>query len=219
MDQGDRQVRLTALALLLLGCSAGSGSDDTAPPPYASSVESFSPGEGAGYGQDKLPGVVLGPPHGISVRAGSLDVLSLGSGGEIVLGFGAQAIADEPGPDFVVFENPFWPNGVESAVYAELGEVSVSDDGESWRSFDCNTQGDGQGHFAGCAGFTPTLEYDANALVPLDPDKSGGDAFDLADVGLARARFVKIRDLQTLKAAGTSSGFDLDAVGIVHVAR
>jgi hypothetical protein len=153
------------------------------------------------------------------VKAGvpSLDVLSLGAGGEIVLGFGEQVIVDGPGPDFVVFENPFWPGGNAAKVYAELGEVSVSDDGESWQTFACDRAGDGAGHFAGCAGVTPTLAYDAATLVPLDPTQTGGDVFDLAELGLTSAHFVRIHDLETLPPAGTTSGFDLDAVGIVNV--
>jgi hypothetical protein len=184
---------------------------------YAASVESFSPGESGGYNADKLPDIVLGPPQGKGTDSGSLDVLSLGSGGEIVLGFGERGIADGPGPDFVVFENAFWPGGDASQVFAELGEVSVSEDGETWQTFACDTSGDGNASFPGCAGFTPTLVYDASKLVPLDPDKSGGDAFDLADLGVTRARFVKIRDLKTLPPGGTTSGFDLDAVCAIHV--
>jgi hypothetical protein len=197
--------------------AAGQASTGPNPPPYAESIVSFEPGESAGYNQMKLPVVVLGPPLVTEDGVPSLDVLSLGSGGEIVLGFGKQAIVDGPGPDLVVFENPFWPGGNESQVFAELGEVSVSDDGETWQTFACDSVGDGAGHYPGCAGFTPTLKYDAATLVPLDPAQTGGDAFDLADLGVARARFVKIHDLMTLPPAGTTSGFDLDAVGIVNI--
>ena len=56
---------------------------------YASELISFEPGPGAGFGQDQLPGIVLGPPDGRGPDAGGLDVLSLGQGGTIVLGFGA----------------------------------------------------------------------------------------------------------------------------------
>ena len=116
----------------------------------------------------------------------------------------------------IVFENAFWPGGDKTMVFAELGEVSVSEDGETWKTFPCDATGDGEGSFPGCAGATPTLEYDAEQLIPLDPALSGGDAFDLADVGLKRARFVKIHDLETLPPVGMSSGFDLDAVGVIH---
>lgn len=183
---------------------------------YASGVESFTPGTSAGYNQDKLPGIVLGPPVGKGNDAGSLDVVSLGAAGEIVLAFGDFGIVDGPGPDLIVFENAFWPSGDASAVFAELGEVSVSEDGETWETFPCDTEGDGEGNFPGCAGVTPTLVYDAEQLIPLAPALSGGDAFDLADLGLKRARFVKIRDLETLPPGGTSTGFDLDAVGVIH---
>jgi hypothetical protein len=196
------------------------GSDDKSPqskpPPYAESVESFSPGEAAGYNQAKLPDIVLGPPKGKGQSAGSLDVASLGADGEIVLGFGEQVIVDGPGPDLIVFENPFWPNGDATQAFVELGEVSVSEDGETWAAFPCDTAGDGDGHFTGCAGVTPTLEYDPATLLPLDPAQTGGDAFDLAELNVASARFVKIRDLHTLEPAGISGGFDLDAVGIVN---
>lgn len=195
---------------------SGGGAAGAAPeaPPYASRIVSFEPGEGAGYGQSKLPSVVLGPPVGNGVTSGSLDVLSLGKGGSIVLGFEPLVLVDGDGPDLVVFENAFWPGGDPSAVFAEPGEVSISDDGEEWHTFPCDAEGDGEGHFAGCAGVMPTQKYDAEALIPLDPAQSGGDAFDLAELGLARARFVRIRD-RSNAGATPSAGFDLDAVGVV----
>jgi hypothetical protein len=194
----------------------GASAQPTPDAPYAHEVVSFIAGENAGYNADALPDIVLGPPRGLGNEAGSLDVLSLGSGGEIVLAFGNRSIVDGPGADFVVFENAFWPGGDASQVFAELAEVSVSEDGETWLSFSCASEGDGDGAFPGCAGWTPTLAYDAETLVPLDLEQTGGDGFDLAEVGLSRARFVKLRDLATLPAAGTNAGFDLDAVGIVN---
>jgi hypothetical protein len=204
------------------GASGQAGAPDALPDPapdpnlpYATRLVSFTPGPGAGYGQDKLPNVVLGPPSGGGTQHGSLDVLSLGKGGSIVLGFDRYAIVDGPGPDLLVFENPFWPNDDPSKVYAEPGEVSVSEDGETWATFPCDAAGDGAGHFAGCAGVTPTLVYDAETIIPLDPAVTGGDGFDLADVGLVTARFVRIRDVSDRGEAPTA-GFDLDAVGIVN---
>ncbi|MDF3069104.1 MAG: cell surface protein [Polyangiaceae bacterium] len=200
------------------GESAGGAASAPLPSgaPYASHVESFSPGDGAGYNEDQLPDIVLGPPRGGGNLKGSLHVLALGSGGEIVLGFGEHGIVDGPGADLVVFENAFWPEGDASQVFAELGEVAVSEDGKTWHAFECDVSGDGHGSFPGCAGVTPTLEYDPEALIPLDPEQTGGDAFDLAEVGVGRARFVRIRDLRTLAPAGKASGFDLDAVGVIR---
>ena len=202
------------------GDGGGGGAGGAAPeaPPYASRIVSFEPGEGAGFGQSKLPGVVLGPPRGNGVTSGSLDVLSLGKGGSIVLGFDPLVVVDGDGADFVVFENAFWPGGDASAVFAEPGEVSVSDDGVEWHAFPCNAEGDGAGHFPGCAGVTPTEKYDADAVVPLEPALTGGDAFDLSELGVARARFVMIRD-RTNAGSTPSAGFDLDAVGVVAAER
>jgi len=218
---------LAASALLAVtsGCSSGNPAGAPAPGnpaaaelPYASAVVSFEPGDEAGFGEDAFPDVVLGPPQGGGEQAGSLDVLSLGKGGSIVLGFEPYAIVDGAGADFVVFENAFWPGGDPTAVFAEPGEVSVSEDGEEWRAFPCDAKGDGAGHFTGCAGITPTEKYDAKSLLPLEPALSGGDAFDLADLGLARVRFVKIRDRSNAGAAPTA-GFDLDAIGIATAER
>jgi hypothetical protein len=222
--------RAFGLGLLLLGgCgntpaaadlgAAGSGGEEVTYPetlPYARTVEWFSPGDGAGFGEDELPDVALGPPRGKGEQAGSLHVVSLGLGGEIVLGFGERAISDEPGPDFIVFENAFWPGGDPSQVYAELGEIAVSQDGETWHTFRCDREGDGEGSFPGCAGATPTQKYDPLDVLPLDAERTGGDAFDLADLELESASFVRITDLGTLGETGTSSGFDLDAVGLTH---
>lgn len=194
----------------------GTGGDEREDLPYAREILSFAPGDGAGFGEDAMPGVVLGPPQGRGLLSGSLDVLSLGKGGSIVLGFGDRGIADGEGTDFVVFENAFYPGGDPTLVFAEPGAVSVSEDGTEWFEFECDAVGDGMGRFAGCAGVTPALEYDANENVPLDPTLAGGDAFDLADVGLSRARFVRIADVSNAGST-PSAGFDLDAVGVVHV--
>lgn len=183
--------------------------------PYASAVQRFTPGSNAGYNSSKLPGIVLGPPKGIGTSGGSLDVLSLGVGGEIVLDFAPLRIVDGEGDDFVVFENPFWPSGDASKVFAELGEVSVSDDAQTWHTFTCDPKGSGGGKFPGCAGWSPTLEFAANEVVPLDVRKTGGDGFDLAELGLRSARYVRVRDLAT-EGAGMTGGFDLDAIGAIH---
>jgi hypothetical protein len=205
---------------LAAGCSdsgdARDGESRFAHLPYAQELVDFSPGPGAGFNQTALPDVVLGPPQGKGVEAGSLDVLSLGRGGEIVLGFGARAIEDGPGPDFVVFENPFYAGGDPSQVFAEPGEVSVSEDGATFVAFPCDPTEGADPPFAGCAGVTPTLEFDPEENLPLDAELSGGDAFDLADAGLARARFVRVTDRSSAEPAGETAGFDLDAVGIVH---
>ena len=193
--------------------TAGAGgqgpSCDAAAAAYATEVVSVSYGAGAGFGQADMPGIVLGPPHGAGCCAGSLDVLSLGNGGEIVLGFGPATIVDGPGPDFIVFENPFEIGGNPAAVFAELATVAVSADGAIWRAFPCTAS---EPPWGSCAGWHPV--YQDGDTGPLDPALAGGDAFDLADVGLSEARYVRIVDRADLQ--GAAGVFDLDAVGIVH---
>lgn len=208
----------SALILVLIACAEGdapsSPSHDAGIAiqelPFATEVIDFTPGAGSGFGQERFPHTVLGPPKGYGTRRGSTDVLSLGHAGSITLGFDPRVIIDEPGPDFLVFENPFWVNDRPENVFAELGQVEVSEDGIEWHSYDCQ-QDD---HPAtDCAGYTPTRRFDFTE--PLDHATCGGDAFDLADVGLERARFVRITDL-SLYGTTPSAGFDLDAVGLIH---
>lgn len=181
------------------------------PARFAARVVSFSPGPGAGFGQDRMPGVVLGPPQGAGDAQGSLDVVSLGRGGEIVLALD-RAVVDGPGADLVVFENPFYKSGDPQAVWSEFGEVAVSDDGVTWVSFPCDKAAPAATR---CAGWRPVYASSASGVSPLDP-AAGGDPFDLADVGVSRALFVRVRDLGSGPLAPPSTGFDLDAVVVLH---
>lgn len=209
---------LFGLAALLSACGGTEGdllpTGQGGPGPFASEVVRFEPGEGAGHGQDSLPDVVLGAPSGFASTSPSLEVLSLGQGGVIELGF-EGVIFDEPGPDFVVFENPFYVRGDPARPYAELAEVSVSSDGQAFTSFVCDPNGAGDGTYPGCAGWTPTKVYDPTEG-DLDPELTGGDAFDLSELGVDEVRMIRIRDLST-SGEGPSAGFDLDGVGAVHL--
>jgi hypothetical protein len=182
---------------------------------YASEVVSFEAGANAGYGQADMPGVALGPPLPGSPNSGSLDVVSLGVGGEIILGFGGQTVVDGPGADLIVWENPFWVGGDRDTPFAELGEVAVSFDGETWHAFPCDVTLNDM-FDPGCAGWRPRADFDPCERGPLNPEFTGGDAFDLADLGLDEIRFVRIRDLAD-SGAPPSAGFDFDAVGAVYL--
>ena len=180
---------------------------------YATKVVSYSPGDGGGYNSDKLPGVVLGPPEGGGCCAGSVDVVSLGNGGEIVLGFDVE-IVDGPGVDFLVFENPFDIGGDPKNPLAEPGEVSVSEDGKTWTTWPCTAT---TYPYGACAGWHPVLATKASGVDTRDPGKAGGDPFDLADLGVARARYVRIRDMnRKFPAKDGTAGFDLDGVAVIH---
>lgn len=198
--------------LAALGCAFGAAACGP-PDPYAAALVSFEEGQGAGFGKDALPGVVLGPPAGGSTAQGSTDVLSLGQGGVVVLELGGEAV-DGPGPDLIVFENPFVV-ATTGAIFAEPGEVAVSEDGASFVAFPCAPADTAPN---GCAGYGVVLAGRDNGVDATDPAAAGGDAFDLADVGLARARFVRITDRGAeagTSAAPPTAGFDLDAVAIV----
>jgi hypothetical protein len=184
---------------------------------FVTGVVSFTPGPCAGFGQSAMPGIVEGPPKGGGASQGSLDVVSLGVGGEIVLSFAPNAIVDGPGVDFIVFENPFDIGGNPDDPYAEPGEVSVSEDGTTWATYPCTATSYPYGE---CAGWHPVYSAPGNGISPVDPSTAGGDPFDLADVGLTEARFVRIRDVsgEVCPDAGgpTTDGFDLDAISIVN---
>jgi hypothetical protein len=193
------------------GAGAGGGGDDPCPR-FASEAPSHAFGPGQSVGQDAFPEPLLGPPRGGGCCMGSLDVVSLGNGGEVVLAFGETVIVDQPGPDFVVFENAFHAFGDESILWAELATVEVSADGETWQAFPCDAD---TPPYGSCAGWRPVYANVAeNDIDPLDPDVSGGDLFDLADLGVEEARFVRIVD--RADQTGEMGVFDLDAVGVIH---
>lgn len=188
---------------------------------FATGVASVIPGSCGGFASDQLPGIVVGPPVGGGGNQGGLDVYSLGNGGSIVLTFGDvagnHAIVDGPGDDFVVFENAFFIGGNPGAVYAEPGEVAVSEDGVVWKSLAC----DGKRPYTNCAGIKPVFAGPTATVSPLDPAAAGGDRFDLAAFGLPRARFVKVTDRTTQPCTpgenqATTNGFDLDGVAVLH---
>lgn len=194
-------------APIAMGCDAAAPATT-----MISCVESFTPGPGAGYGQDRFPEIIYGPPHGAGDHGGSTDVLSLGEGGAIVIGFGGNAVVDGDGADFIVFENAFLAGG---KPFKELAQVSVSEDGAAWTEFPCKQDAL---PYDGCAGWHPVYSSPNNNVSPTDPVAAGGDVFDLATIGVKKARFIRIVDLQTIAGKDGTTGFDLDAVAVVHAA-
>ena len=187
---------------------------------FVTKVVSFTPGACAGFGAADMPGIVTGPPVGAGNQQGGFDVVSLGIGGEIVVSVEPNAIVDGPGADFIVFENAFWAAGNPAQPAADPGEVSVSEDGVTWATFPCEPA-DAGADLGSCAGWHPVYATPDNGISPFDVAKAGGDAFDLAAVGVTKARFVRIRDRATRNCDGvqpkpTNAGFDLDAVSIVN---
>jgi len=197
--------------------------------PFADAVVSLSLGPLGGGGETAN---VLGPPHGSGAFQGTSDTLSLGIRGRIVLDLGDNLVVDGPGPDLTVFENAFLVRGLTTfAPWAEPAWVSVSADGVTFRTFPCAI-GEPP-YFPGCAGVYPVFATDAaTALVPstapieslvgipvdefVPPAGSGGDSFDLAQLGLHAARYVRIQGGEQRVGLAGLGGFDLDAVAAVH---
>ncbi len=189
------------------------GCDATAPATtLISCVESVALGPGAGFGQERFPEVVYGPPLGAGDHGGSTDVLSLGTGGVIVIGFGGNAVVDGEGADFIVFENAFLAG---TKPFKELAQISVSEDGATWTAFPCKQDAL---PYDGCAGWHPVYSNPSNTISPTDPAAAGGDVFDLATIGVKKARFIKIVDLGNIVGTAGTTGFDLDAVAVLHAA-
>ena len=207
---------------------------------FATSVVDFQQGSGGGLFDTSL---ILGGPLGAGLGSGSLDVLTLGDGGSVTLGFDVT-IVDGPGADFSVFENGF---AFGSAVFAEIAYVEVSTDGVAFARFDSSYGpvgggaggGTEMGAFSGVAGGMPVLaNVSVDPTSPFDPSSSGGESFDLAEltdhpavlagtVDLDDVRFVRLADVLPgesdssgqLFVDGGFGGADFDAVAVLHHAN
>jgi hypothetical protein len=114
-----------------------------------------------------------------------------------------------------VFENPWYIGGDPTNIWAEPGVVSVSEDAETWVDFPCSKAAY---PYTGCGGWHSVLSNPDNGISPFDasPDGgAGGDAFDLADIGGAHARYIRIRDV-SFRGGAPTEGFDLDAAVILN---
>lgn len=183
-------------------------------------VKVFISGQGQRNGQGSafFPANVLSGPSAIArdtvPSTDPREICSLGLGGTITLGLKRSVIVDGPGADFTVFENAFRYGA--GRIYAEPATVEVSRDGATWTMFPFDSL-DGRG----LAGTTPTSGQD-----PYDPSRSGGNSYDLADVGIDSVRWVRITDVTGMILSNpksplydpTLTGFDLDVVLALHAA-
>lgn len=178
----------------------------------------------ADFGHDTL---TLGVP------GGTYDVVSLGDGGTATLTF-ASPICNGPGPDFAVFENGFAHAQYPDLYFLELAFVEVSSDGEHFFRFPCISNVTQPGP-SGC--LDPTQihnlagKYEAFYGTPFDLDELEDNAL-LDKNRVTHVRLVDVvgcTDPQyaTYDSEGHvvveswptpfgSSGFDLDAVGVIH---
>ena len=181
----------------------------------------------ASYGADSL---ALGKP------GGTYDVVSLGDGGTATLTF-ESPIYNGEGPDFAVFENGF-ANAVNPDTWAlELGFVEVSSDGVNFFRFPAVTYVQTETQLGNAGSIVPAQlhncasKYGAFYGTPFDLDEVEDN--ELLDKN--RVTHVRIVDVvgnidpeyatkdseghivnDPWPTAFASSGFDLDAVGVIH---
>jgi hypothetical protein len=164
-----------------------------------------------------FPQNIFGEPSKIgseTIPASSYEeIQSLGMGGEIIVGFKNKLLINGPGADFTIFENAFI-NPINNGYFAEPGKIAVSRDGITYYVFKYDST-----NLKGLAGISPTF----SDKDPFNPSESGGDAFDLSDVGIDTITYIKITDFTSIITTLSDtnkfwnpefilSGFDLDAV-------
>ena len=189
--------------------------------------------------------LILGGPRGRGLYQGSIHVLSLGDNGSVTLGFDV-IITNGPGPDFIVFENPFYINGTNGAVFAELSYVEVSSDGLHFARFPSISLTPPGGmmypdNIENLAGVYPVLaNVHTNNIDTFDPDDAGGDPFDLDDlstdplvqsslVDLQNVNYIQLIDIygdgSCLDSQGNpiydplgfgNTGADIDAISVIN---
>ena len=169
-------------------------------------------------------------------KADDTLLVSLGDGGNAVLTF-ASPICNGPGPDFAVFENPLESAQHPGTYFLELAFVEVSSDGEHFVRFPAysNIPYETQMGSFGCT--DPSLVHNlAGKYAP-----HYGTPFDLDDLedeaGLDKQSITHVRVVDVVGCIRPeyatydvqdhivndpwptpfeSSGFDLDAVGVIH---
>ena len=181
----------------------------------------------ASYGADSL---ALGRP------GGTFDVVSLGDGGTATLTF-ASPICNRTGPDFAVFENGF-ANAQDPDTWAlELGFVEVSSDGVNFFRFPAVTFVQPETQLGNGGAINPAQllnfasKYGAFYGTPFDLDEVEDNVL-LDKNHVTHVRIVDVvgciqPEYATWDAEShiindpwptpfASSGFDLDAVGVIH---
>lgn len=189
---------------------------------FIDTVYSFTPGSGQNVGQapEYYPNNIFGPPSSKATEKfpASMpeDLLSIGIGGEIVLGIKSGKMYNGAGVDFVIFENAF-KREIDGVIFAEPAIVSVSQDGNNFVEFPFN-----EWTLSGLAGKTPTI----GSISPFNYPLCGGDGFDIQELGFEYITHIKIKDVSRIVSINQThpyyqpefmvTGFDLDAVAIIY---
>lgn len=173
----------------------------------------------------------VGSSANVIGEADGNKVVSLGDGGEAIVQFNGS-IFDGQGPDFAIFENAF------NASFLELAFVEVSSDGVNYFRFpahsltDTNTAVGSFGSVDASNVNNLAGKYQANYGTPFDLNELAG----INGLDIQKITHIKIVDVvgslddtyATKDSAGNkindqyptpfpSGGFDLDAVGVIHL--
>ena len=182
----------------------------------------------ASFGPDLS--VVLGKP------GGTMDVISLGDGGSATLTF-ASPIYNGPGPDFAVFENGLVNAQDNTICFLELAFVEVSSDGENFFRFPAVSKVQDTAQLGGFDCIHASLihnfagKYAVYYGTPFDLDEVEDNAL-LNKNKITHVRIIDVvgnidPEYASYDSEGhavndpwptpfNSSGFDLDAVGVIY---
>ncbi|MBE9467376.1 MAG: T9SS type A sorting domain-containing protein [Bacteroidetes bacterium] len=180
------------------------------------------------FGNDTL---ALGQPNGI------MDVVSLGDGGSATITF-KDAMINDDGPDFAIFENGFKQSGPPYLFYLELAFVEVSSDGNNFVRFPSVSLTQDTSQINSFGGIDPENIHNLAGKYIVDY----GTPFDLEDlkdssnIDINNITHIKIVDVvgdvndnfanydskgnkinDTWPTPFWSCGFDLEAVGIINL--
>lgn len=164
-------------------------------------------------------------------------IVSLGDGGNATITF-HKPLRNGPGPDFVVFENGFIDQTLKpGTAFLELAFVEVSSDGENFVRFESQSNIDTSAQLQSFEGINASQihnlagKYIANYGTPFDLEELANNS--LVNINaVTHIRIVDVVGSITPAFASrdgigqivndpwptpfASSGFDLDAVGVIH---
>jgi PKD repeat protein len=178
----------------------------------------------AGEGADEanIAGI-YGPPAGGGNFAPNGDptkLTTLPVAGYIEIQLRGVEVVDEPGSDFVIYENPFYAAGDFFSRAIDPATVQVSPDGDTWYDYPvvenfAYTVGaftsDARHFVSGFVGVNAVYANPENNDIPIGSSASGGDHFDLSAVGLSSIAAIRIVDVPA-----DAKTANIDAVALTH---
>ncbi len=196
---------------------------------FATTVLSYVAGSNPANGFTN-PLVALGPPErftgeGIAPGVvtpfhpcfGTNEIVSIGAGGQLTLGFDPPLRDDAMNPfgiDFIVFGNSFFtdaafPSGVVGALAADGGRIQVTADGVTWITIE-NVLADGLCPTMGWVDAPPYSQ--TNGVIATDPNTPVDPAWTAAS--LSGKTYDELVDIYDGSAGG--AGVDLASVGLTQ---